>query len=101
MKGYYIVILGSEIEEANNKMMERLLNLGEVRKLMKNMYLLKLSNETDDRRTYVRDEISGIEKLSVYVITLTDELSTAWTMPKENSNYLKEIIREKIHGSVE
>ena len=81
--------------------MERLLNLGEVRKLMKNMYLLKLSNETDDRRTYVRDEISGIEKLSVYVITLTDELSTAWTMPKENSNYLKEIIREKIHGSVE
>ena len=101
MKGYYIVILGSEIEEANNKMMERLLNLGEVRKLMKNMYLLKLSNETDDRRTYVRDEISGIEKLSVYVITLTDELSTAWTMPKDNSNYLKEIIREKIHGSVE
>ena len=101
MKGYYIVILGSEIEEANNKMMERLLNLGEVRKLMKNMYLLKLSNETDDRRTYVRDEISGIEKLSVYVITLTDELSTAWTMPKENSNYLKEIISEKLHGSVE
>lgn len=101
MKGYYIVILGSEIEEANNKMMERLLNLGEVRKLMKNMYLLKLSNETDDRRTYVRDEISGIEKLSVYVITLTDGLSTAWTMPKENSNYLKEIIREKLHGSVE
>lgn len=101
MKGYYIVILGSEIEEANNKMIERMLNLGEVRKLMKNMYLLKLSNETDDRRTYVRDEISGIEKLSVYVITLTDELSTAWTMPKENSNYLKEIIREKLHGSVE
>ena len=101
MKGYYIVILGAEIEEANKKMIERMLNLGEVRKLMKNMYLLKLSNETDDRRTYVRDEISGKEKLSVYVITLTDELSTAWTMPKENSNYLKDIIREKLHGSVE
>lgn len=101
MKGYYIVILGSESEVSNNKMIERMHYLGDARKLMKNMYLLKLPNDTDDRRTYVRDQISGKEKLSVYVITLTDKLATAWTMPKENSNYLKEIIREELHGSVE
>ncbi len=95
---YYLVILGSEKEEINQIMKDRLLALGEVRKLMKNVYFLKIEGE-EDQRMYVRDQIAGTEKYSVFVLTFRNDLYTAWTMPKDNSEYLKKVIREELHGT--
>lgn len=101
MTGYYLVIMGSEKEESNQIMVNRLLELGEVRKLMKNFYIIKIADQNEDERVKVRDRLTGPEKYSVYVITLTEKLSTAWSMPKDNSEYLKKTIREELHGSVD
>ena len=101
MKDFYFVILGSETDSTNTQMTERLLELGDVRKLMKNFYLLKISEQDVDMRIYIRDKVTGDEKSPVFVIRVTDKLSSAWCMPKENSEYLKKMIKEELHGSVE
>lgn len=63
MTGYYLVIMGSEKEESNQIMVNRLLELGEVRKLMKNFYIIKIADQNEDERVKVRDRLTGPENI--------------------------------------
>lgn len=101
MKGFYFVVLGAETDDVNAIMEKRLYEIGIVRKMMKNFYLLTIEEQTMNMRVSIRDKIIGREKYSAFVLTLTDNLFTAWSFPRANSDLLKKIIREELHGSVE
>ena len=101
MIGYYLVALGAETNDVNAIMEKRLYEIGTVRKMMNNFYLLRVEEKDTNMRVSIRDKIIGEEKYSAFVLTLTDNLYTAWSFPRDNSNYLKKIIREDLHGTVE
>ena len=102
-KTYLLIVLG-DIENSHYvRMLERLNKMGEVRKIMDNMYVLSIAQieEVKLATSMVRNKITGDDYGYCFVIRITNELSCAWSLTKLNSDYLIDIIKSLEDGKKE
>ena len=102
-KSYFLVILGDIDNSHFEQMRERLIHLGESRRIMENVFLLSMNDTNREPLTVrkVRNIITGEDLGYCFVIRLNKELSSAWNLTKENSEYLLNIIEKLQDGKTE
>lgn len=93
---FYLLIL----DEANNEDKERLVNraknFGKIKKIMSSALILE-HGDGIKKAAEIRDFMSGEERFKLLVIRLNQDFVSAWSMSRENSEYLKSIFK-KIYG---
>ena len=102
-KSYFLVILGDIDNSHFGQMRERLIHLGVSRRIMENVFLLSMNESNREQLTVrnVRNIITGDDLGYCFVIRLNKDLSSAWNLTKENSEYLLNIIEKLQDGKTE
>lgn len=102
-KSYFLVILGDIDNSHFEQMRERVIHLGESRRIMENVFLLSMNETNREPLTVrkVRNIITGDDLGYCFVIRLNKDFSSAWNLTQENSEYLLNIIGKLQDGKTE
>ena len=92
-KQYFIIVLGDLDNQLNRKMFSRLHSIGDVIHVTDNIYLLNKSGDFVDLNK-VRSDIAGDEGGYCIVFRFNNEISFAWSLPSEQSDLFKQIIKD-------
>lgn len=101
MDQYYFVILGDQDNGIGNEMEKHLSIFNESTRILPNVYLCsKKSGETSVPMTTnkLRDYIAGEKNGYCMVIDIDKGLSCAWSLTKDNSDKLIEIVEKLKNG---
>lgn len=89
----FIIVLGDLDNRHYRDMLERIEELGDIRKILDNVYVLNTA-EDDDYET-IRNKVAGPDLGYCMVISI-DGLRAAWNLTESNSKYLTSFfIKEK------
>lgn len=95
---YYLVILGDIDNSHFDKMLSRLDVFSEKKKIFNNLFICKDTENTDKLASYFRDYICGEEAGYCIVIYLDDYFSAAWSLQKNQSDFLTEVFKQLHNG---
>lgn len=101
MDKFYFVILGDQDNSIGNEMEKHLSIFNETTRILQNVYLCrKRSEETTEPKTTneLRDYIAGEKNGYCMVIDIDKGLSCAWSLTKDNSDKLIEIVEKLKNG---